>query len=210
MLIDVERDVSQNPINKLHIGELQIRHPHTESYEQKGEKGVRVDLSEFDTHYAKALLTDLRKWRDSQYREELREQYKVREQWYCVPFRMRQLGISQTGLEEKITAIEEHISWLREPPQRETRRFVSTTAHALETLIYQAVELMNFERNGIEATKRTKTEERSQKIIVNQNIWNLVEKIAQQTKEVFDFICPKIDIAKARRYWEDVASWEKL
>src|SRR3989338_11061484 len=76
ILVDTARSVSENPINKLHIGELQIRRPHAESYEQKGEKGVRVDLAEFDTHYAKALLGELRQWRDPAYRVGLLKWYE--------------------------------------------------------------------------------------------------------------------------------------
>ncbi len=197
MLIDAERDVSQNPINKLHIGELQIRQPHAESYEQKGVKGVRVDLAEFDTHFARALLADLRGRRDPQHREELLAEYRARKQWYCVPFRMRQLSISEIGLKDKISELEGHIDWLRQPPQRETRRFVSTIAHYLESQSYKAVQLMNFERNGVCSQKMTQKEKRSPKIIVNSDIWNLVTEIDRKTREVFDFICPRIDVAKA-------------
>lgn len=217
MLIDTARDISSNPINKLHIRELQIRRPHAESFEQKGEKGVRVDLAEFDTHYAVALLRDLMKWRDRDYREELLKKYQEGKQAYHIPHRVKQLKISEEGLENKIVELEEHIRWLRQPPQRSTRRFVYETSRKLENLSYKAVQLMNFQRTGIEIVRQshekekrlTRKERRKSKIIIDTNIWNIVNEIDQHTREVFDFICPKIDIERARRYWKEIDAWEE-
>lgn len=214
MVIDTVRDTSQNPVNKLHIGELYIRRPHAESYEHKGEKGFRVDLAELDTHYAKQMLRELELWRDAPHREQLLKQYEQQRKksgeyrWYCMPYRVAQLKISRIGLEQKIAELQGKIKWLRTTPQCETRRFVYEHAVEIEKRSYQMVELMGFEMHPQKSMTRKPSSQ--PKVIVNADIFSLGEQIYLHLKAVLDFICPKVNVEKARNYWKDIAAWAEL
>ncbi|MEK6888656.1 MAG: hypothetical protein AABW80_00955 [Nanoarchaeota archaeon] len=217
MVIDSARDTTQNPINKLHIGELTIRRPHAESYEDRGIKGFRVDLSDFDTLYARRALAELREWRNPHYRKQLLENYEAQRKpsgeykWYCMPFRVAQLQISPQGLEEKIRELEERIRFLRQSPQRETRHFVSRKAREIERNCYTMVSLMGIETSLLRSTQvnheMTKREARVPKVIVNTDVFRLAQSINRDLTDVFDFVCPQIDIERAKNYWQEMLAW---
>ncbi len=213
MVIDTARNTSANPINKLHIGELMIPRPHAESYEHGGVLGFRVDLLEFDTHYLVQELKELESWRNPVHRKELIERYKAqtkpsgKPKWYSIPFRMQQLEISSNGLERKIEELEEHLAWLRQEPQRETRRFVYERATAIENQSYKMVILMAQASQELKLTGRGS---KKPKIVRNEDIFELSASIEGDLKAVLDFICPRVDVERARNYWEGITSWSKL
>ncbi|MEK6893643.1 MAG: hypothetical protein AABX07_05585 [Nanoarchaeota archaeon] len=213
MAIDTARDIAVNPINKLHIGDLMMRRPHAESYKPHGVVGFRVDLLEFDTHYLKKELDELRNWRNTEYRRELIARYEAQKKptgeptSYHIPFRMQQLGISPEGLERKIEELEKHLTWLRQEPQRQTRRLVYEHATAIENRGYKMVILM---AQASQELKLTGKNSKKPKIIKNEDVFNLSALIEADLKAVFDFICPKIDVEKARNYWNEVVEWGKM
>ncbi|MDP3881307.1 MAG: hypothetical protein Q8Q31_00315 [Nanoarchaeota archaeon] len=212
MVIDTGRDVSTNPINKLHIGELEIRRPHAESYENKGAGGVRIDLAWFDTHYAKKMLEELKLWREDSYRQGLLEVYNARRKpdgefkWYCIPFRIEQLKISPEGLEEKIDELKSRIDWLRQPQQRETRRLVYENCHVIEDKSRQMVILMNSTVKGYTHLKKRKLP----KVIVSPDVFGIASEVQSRLVKVLDHICPNINVEEARNYWQEVAAWGKI
>jgi hypothetical protein len=86
----------------------------------------------------------------------------------------------------------------------------------LEDLSYKTIILMNYERDAMERARETMQKEgkltnhhkKMPKVIFNPDISKGIADIAEKTREVFDFICPKIDVQRARGYWQEVANWE--
>lgn len=222
MVIDTARDISTNPINKLHIGELVMRRAHAESYEHSGLNGFRVDLASFDIHYAKVMLQELLLWKDAAHRRELIEDYEKQKKpdgsypSYYMSYRVAQLKISPEGLETKIKALREHMTWLKKPEQKDRRRFVSEKVKGIESDSYKMVQLMGFEVQGLEAIRAaqknrgelTRKKENMPKIIHNEDIIGLASRVQRNARETLDFICPQINVIQVRDYWKDVASWE--
>jgi len=120
-------DPLRGGLNKLHIGNLLMRNPHAEVYGSRGE-GPRVDLNKIDLKYAQERLTELKRWRSEEYREQLRQRYDGLT-WYSVPHRLNQLDISQAGLEIKIEEMGNLIEYLRRQPNP---TFVSDNALEIE------------------------------------------------------------------------------
>ncbi len=207
-------DCMRTPINKLHIGELSIKRPHAESYEHHGEAGMRVDLGNFDLRYAGQMLRDLERWRDAGHREELLEQYKGYS-WYCVSHRKKQLKISGQGLEVKIAELQAHVGSLKHSPNK---HLVSDTARQIEERCYTLASLMGIVIHGYEDERKflrdkgrlTKKQLVRPKMIVNDAVFSLGEEIKTGLHRVMDFIGPHIDLQRARHYWDEIDSWEKL
>jgi len=205
ILVDTTLDITKNPLNKLHIGELLIRRPHIESYQHSGETGPRVDLAEFDYHYAVEMHVELKKWRDPEHLAELRKRYDSLT-WYCVAHRLKQINISQNGLEEKIAESKRNIfaRFRATPEQKAKRTFVSDKAKLIEADVSKVVSLMGHARQCAQTRKKQPT------LIINPDIWNLAETIYSNLHEVMEFIRPQVNVEQARRYWDEVDAWEKL
>jgi len=224
MVIDSAIDVSENPLNKLHIGELVMRTPHVESFEQGGLKGIRADLACFDIQYAGQMLDELTLWRDSSYREGRLKEYETERKpngeprWYCVPHRIAQLKISPLGLEKKIEEIQRVIEGLGRPDARETREFISEENKKIEANCYEMIKLMGARVHSMdrllnekrEAGKLTKREQQKPKVMTSKDIFALAEKVYSDLKDVLNFVRKKVDIRAASNYWQTVAEWERL
>jgi len=212
MLIARYLSTSENPLNKLHIGDLDIKRPHIESREERGDAGPRVDLWEFDIEYASNLWNELVLWRDPRHRKTLLAEYATYH-WYCVPHRVKQLGISQAGLERKLEELNEHIERLKRNPDR---RLVSTLAHQIESQCLGISALMRdrIERESISAAQIEQLSKRQKlkpKVIENAaDVYAVAMEIGDATRRIFDFVRPRVDIARARNYWQEVDAWGNL
>jgi len=214
IVVDSERETELNPINKLHIGKLVGTTPHAEAYEHHGIKGCRVDLAKFDIKYALQMYTEMIRWLDPIYKVEARKKHESR-QWYSVQYRLKQLDITNQGLERKISELHEYIEELKKDPKR---RLVSSNAAEIERESYAMVGLMNLDilyqhskktlriMNGL-ALKREANEP---KIIINPDVFTIASEIQSRLKTVFNHICPKIDVQQAKNYWPLIEAWGKM
>lgn len=221
MVVDTRRDVSFNPINKIHIGSQYIETPHAESFEQKGVQGIRVDLAEFDTKYLTKMLDDLVSWRDMGYREMKRREYAQKNEIatdlreYSAPFRLAQLNISKRGLETKIRELKLRRDHLRSKRNRATRRLVSSNCGRIESASTRLIQIVDQEISSYESSRRTEhvNTRPAPKVIINQEIFPYILDIGRYMTDIFNHIHSKMspkDIERAKHYWERVAAWGNL
>ena len=197
-------DKTKPGLNKLHIGELQIRNPHIESYQERGEEGPRADLHNWDIVYASERLNELLKWRDPQYLEGLRQRY-AGFTWYSVPHRLKQIEISPEGLERKIGEMKKLVHRLESIPDN---NFISDRALLIEGRTSVLVTLMRLHREKFD--KDVKIGKGKPKIIVAPEILTKADELYRMLREILDFTVPKIDMEQATRYWQGVDAWEKM
>lgn len=205
-------DRTRQGINKLHLGELTVKRPHAESDESHGKEGPRVDLWRFDLPYAEEWFSELERWRNPEYRRDLVESYASL-RWYCIPHRVKQLRISPQGLENRLGELEQHLAELRALPWESKKRdLVSRHAHIMETRYRQVVEMTckAAREKDRETKKATRKVRMKPKFIVQQNVILQMGRIRASLQAVLSYICPKIDLEQARRYWQEVDAWEKM
>ncbi len=198
-------DRARTGLNKLHIGELQIRNPHIERYDSKGKAGPRIDLNRIDIDYAQARLKELENWRREEYREQLREKYKLMG-GYSVPHRLKQLNISPKGLEEKIEQMRNLVARLE---NQLGNTFISEQAKEIEFESRVFRDLADKGASGFSTFGMTKKERRKPKIIINPEIISKGNVIYDLIKKVFDFTenHENFDPQRAADYWKNVDSW---
>ena len=209
-------DETRNGINKLHVGELVMGTPHVESKELPGqEQGPRADLFDFDIDYAKHQLKRLRDWRSEEVKDKCRKEWSGMK-WYCVPYRMAQLDISPEGLERKIQEMEAHISILKGD---QNRHFVRTRARKIELMAGKVVPIMTFNADVYDSEQEVLIEkgvlghrqrEKISKVIADPEVLRIVRDMRILALEVMDFIAPKIDLERAKHYWQNLAAWRNL
>jgi hypothetical protein len=194
-------DTSRKGINKLHIGSLTIATPHVEDYAYSGGEGPRADLFNFDLAYLGKMLNELLSWKNPEKRAQVKKLHEGCK-WYSAPYRIKQLNISPSGLEKKIQELDKvkrALEKLLEPD------FVSKRAHTIERLGVNIVEKMD---GAIIDFSKIKHSKKEAKIIVNPDIVLLGDELYGNLQEIFDYVVPKIDLDRARNYWNEIASWE--
>src|SRR3989344_6605480 len=198
-------DKTRKDLNKLHIGNLLIRHPHIEFYDSSGQEGPRVDLHEVDIDYAKRRLEELTLLRSPEQRRATLSRYSEPPicNWYSTPHRLKQLGISSQGLEAKIEEIQETIEHLQAQAQN---TFVSDTAKKLEEMGYALIGTIAEKVKSLPKPLIN----RSQKIISDPNVVSNVDEMYRLLNKIFDFVIPRVNLEEARNYWARVDAWEKL
>src|SRR3989344_8549134 len=180
-----------------------MRNPHAEVYGSRGE-GPRVDLNKIDLKYAQERLTELKRWRSEEYREQLRQRYDGLT-WYSVPHRLNQLDISQAGLEIKIEEMGNLIEYLRRQPNP---TFVSDNALEIERRYDELRK--TFERTAkFFGPRNTKKDLRYQKIMLSSIMIDSIEEMHHLIQRVFNFAEEYLnfDLERAAKYWQEVDSW---
>lgn len=197
ILIDRSR---KEGLNKLHIGDLAVKIPHAER-EGPGEQ-PRVDLYELDAQYAWERMEELKRWRDPEHLEGLRELYEENE-WYVTEHRLLQLEISPDGLDMKIAELEEtHGALLRQRDGFPVHSHIEKIEEGWEKVM-KAMK-SHIRKYGSKSVKGAPKILRSGQVLIS------AEKIRQELSTMLDVIAPKVDMDRASKYWEFADQWADL
>jgi len=207
----VAKDRPDFALRKIHIGNLEVGIRHIETYAGESSEGPRADLHNFDLAYAIQRLEELKRWRDPEYREQIREHYS-RHSWYSVKHRVNQTHISPEGLEEKIKEFQELISLLQTQPNN---MLVSVNVTRLECMYGKLISEMeeaikNWLTDSSTETRKVKDKKQKPNVIISPEVLLTVGEMRTTFNRVLDFVVPKIDIERASRYWQVVDSWQTM
>ncbi len=191
-------DLSRTGLNKLHIGSKLIGDPHIEVYGSRKE-GSRIDLNRIDINYAQARLKELENWRREEYREQLREKYKLMG-GYSVPHRLKQLNISPKGLEEKIEQMRNLVARLENQPGN---TFISEQVVEIEEQYSELIKILDKAAKKFGYLPRT---------IISSRLIESVEEVYSLIIKGFQVIEWPLHfhLKEAEDYWKDIDSWGEM
>ncbi len=187
-------------VNKIHIGDLIIKNPHVERYQDKAE-GLRVDLHDVDIVFAQRRLKELENWKSPEHREALRNLYASRG-WYSTPYRLKQLKISEKGLDTKIQEMHDHVLSLVKDPNN---TFISERVGDLELMSTDLITTMGAQIKTFVPQKKN-----APKIIHDPSITDQANTLYVILGQTLDFIEEHANITDSADYWEQVAAWGDL
>jgi len=195
--------------NKLHAGEhLAVRNPHVEDYGTK-DLGPRFDLHGIDAKYALARRNELIMWRDPEYRAELGTRYDDKT-WKGAEIRRAQLGISRSGLDNQIQALQDLYTKLRDLGS--DGKFISDQVSMIEIKVRTLMEELNerFPEIDKERAALPRKERIVPPIVEAPSVIFGMNSIGTDVANLLDFVDAQVDIEDCRNYWDEVAAWEHL
>jgi hypothetical protein len=190
-------------LNKLHLGEeggLHFLAPHAENMDCHNMLGPRADLWWFDDEYREMWLKEMEEWLDPEYKRTFIDtKYgKKTEEHFNVPYRRRQLDISDKGVRKKrreITELSKRGTWVferTEDIQKLTKEGFILAHQLADSYVHKGKE-------GIP------------KIIINPTVHNMVSEIHDTLIAVLGRIDQEIGPDMEDQvlcYWDQAASWE--
>lgn len=188
-------------LNKLHVGQLFSNNPHVEVYSKNG-LSPRVDLHDLGLQYALLRLEELKRWRDPEHREKMRDHYyRATTRGYSRP-KLLQLTVTEEVLEQKICM---HERMLENLSSRTDSEYVFQDSTYLETCAGNLVTVMN---SVIEALPKPETRKKQPRKELGCSIAiEIAEEIQARLDELLQHINSRADFATARTYWDDVVDW---
>lgn len=188
-------------LNKLHVGQLFSNNPHAEVYSKTG-LSPRVDLHDLDLQYALLRLEELKRWRDPEHREKMRDHYyRATARDYSRP-KLLQLTVTKADLEQKIDM---HERMLENLSSRTDSDYVFQNSTYLEGCAANLVTVMN---SAVEALPKPETRKKQPRKELDCSIViEIAEEIQARLDELLGHINSRADFNIARNYWGDVVEW---
>ena len=193
-------------LDKLHLSprgsRLKFLAPHVENSQYNNETGPRADLWWFDGEYARLWVEELERWKDPEYRERLIESLYGPEkgEHFNLPYRRRQLRISDGGLDGKIEEAERFVQ--KDTHIREMTEDVKQLTDESLVLVQRLAD------NYVHEGKRD-----APKVIVNPQVQPVMSEIHAVLRDILTRVDKEIGPEMADwivNYWDYAASWENL